>query len=353
MINCLALGLRLLATRIELLILPMALSIIVLLLPPVDLSVYMESMDVLIQQFQIQSETLDGAGLAADPQSASMLAAALEELDVSRLYVGELVSVFGRTFFRMPTYIFGAAAQGLGATPAFAVTSLFQVLGLTLLLVLVGAVSGAFYLYWLARFIPRHNPEDGMDTIILDEGQEFNSEDQLATLTQCIGQGMLYVGVLIALWIGTAFALSLVLAVLGLVTGAGGLLANLLPFFMTLLTVGLILFVFYQTYVTAGIMMDGLSVWSSLKQSVQLVRRNVFSTLAFLMLGGFILLGVQQLLDLLVTAMEEHWAGMLVAAAVFAYVGTAITMAFLVFYRTRYLKIRGYDIAEYFAIQDN
>ena len=312
----------------------------------------MESVDVLIQQFQIQAETMDEAGPVSDPQSASMLATALGELDFSRLYVGELVSVFGRSFFRMPTFISGVAAQGLGSPSALSLDSLFQVLGLTVLLVLVGAVAGAFYLYWLAQFIPRYSQEDGADMTFLDHGQETISENPPATLAYCIGQGMLYVGVLIALWFGTAFALSLFLTVLSLVTGIGGLLANLLPFLMTVLTVGLILFVFYQTFVTAGIVMDGLNVWNSLKQSVQLVRGNVFSTLAFLLLGGFILLGVQQLLDLLVTAMQEHWVGMLVAAAIFAYVGTAISMAFLVFYRTRYLKVHGYNIAEYFAKQD-
>ncbi len=353
MIDSLALGFRLLTNQFELLIVPIALSILVFLLPPVDLSAHLESMDVLLEQIQIQSSGMEGDGQGPDPQTAAMLTAILENLDFSQIYVGDLLLIVGRTFFRVPTYISGTAVQGLGPVTSLSLSSPAQILGMTVFLVLLGAVAGAFYLYWLAQFVPDYSQEGDPDTILPDHPAEFAFGGRTVTMGRCIGQGLLYVGVLIAIWFGTAFAISLFLTLLSLVAGLGGILASLLPFLATMLTVAAILFLFYQTYVTAGIMMDGLSVWPALRQSVQLVRQNVLSTLAFLILGGFILLGVQQLLDQLVTAMQEHWAGILVAAVVFAYVGTVISLAFLVFYRTRNLKHRGYDIAEYFALQDN
>ncbi len=351
-INSLALGFRLLALRFELLVLPVALSIIVFLLPPVDLSASMADMDLLLEQVRIQTETLNEAGAVSDPQAASRLAASLEEIDFSRLYVGDLLPIVGRTFFRVPTYISTAAVQKPSPAPARSITSLAEMLVLMVFLVTVGAVAGAFYLYWLAQFVPNFSKEEGTDTVMMDDGREFTTDRRPATMGRCIGQGLLYVGMLIALWFGTAFAVSLLLTLLSLMAGIV-LLSSLTPFLMTLLAVAFVLFLFYQTYATAGIMMDGLSMWKSLQQSIQLVRQNVLSTLAFLILGGFILLGMQQLLDLLVTALQDHWAGLLVATVIFAYVGTVISLAFLVFYRTRYLKNHGYDIAEYFALQDN
>ena len=352
-INSLALGFRLLAMRFELLVLPVALSITVFVLPPVDLSASLADMDLLLEQVQTQTETLNEAGLVSDPQAASRLAAIMEEMDFSRLYVGDLLPIVGRTFFRIPTYISTAVVQELSPSPAWSITSLAEMLALMAFLVTVGAVVGAFYLYWLAQFVPNFSKEDGTDTVMMDDGREFTMGRPPVTMSRCIGQGLLYVGVLIALWFGTAFFVSLLLTLLSLVAGLGVLLSSLIPFLMTVLAVALILFLFYQTYATAGIMMDGLSMWKSLKQSVQLVRQNVLSTLAFLVLGGFILLGVQQMLDLLVTALQDHWVGILVATVIFAYVGTVISLAFLVFYRTRYLKNHGYDIAEYFALQDS
>ena len=352
-INSLALGFRLLAMRFELLVLPVALSITVFVLPPVDLSASLADMDLLLEQVQTQTETLNEAGLVSDPQAASRLAAIMEEMDFSRLYVGDLLPIVGRTFFRIPTYISTAVVQELSPSPAWSITSLAEMLALMAFLVTVGAVVGAFYLYWLAQFVPNFSKEDGTDTVMMDDGREFTMGRPPVTMSRCIGQGLLYVGVLIALWFGTAFSVSLLLTLLSLVAGLGVLLSSLIPFLMTVLAVALILFLFYQTYATAGIMMDGLSMWKSLKQSVQLVRQNVLSTLAFLVLGGFILLGVQQMLDLLVTALQDHWVGILVATVIFAYVGTVISLAFLVFYRTRYLKNHGYDIAEYFALQDS
>ncbi len=353
MINSLALGFRLLTNRLELLIVPIALSILIFLLPPVDLSAHLEDLDVLLEQILVQSSGLEGAGTELDTQSASLLTAYLQDLDLSRIYVGDLILTFGRYFFRVPTYISGSEVQGLGPMTSLALSSPVEILGMAVFLLLLGAVAGSFYLYWLARFVPDYNQEEDTVINLSDHTAESMFGGRTVTLGRCIGQGLLYVGVLIAIWFGTAFAISLFLTVLSLVVGLGGILASLLPFLSTIMMVAAILFVFYQTYVTAGIMMDGLSVWPALRQSVQLVRQNVLSTLAFLLLGGFILLGVQQLLDLLVTAMQDHWAGLFLAAVVFAYVGTVISLAFLVFYRTRNLKNRGYDIAEYFALQDS
>lgn len=342
MINCLALGLRILSARVELLVLPVALSIVVLLLPPVDGSVYVDDLTA-------QLQALSPSGTDATDLFERILP---NTVDLTLLPMGSLLTVMARFFFRLPAFTVEVAAAGLGQVEPWRMASAGEMLGLAAVFLLAGGVAGAFYFFWLSQCVPGFEPADAPPALPAEGTPE--PAVPLSGLGRCVGQGILYLLLLTGIWIGGTFAAALIMSLLFVAAGltGAGAAAGALSFLMTLLFVAVTLFLFYQTYVTAGIMLDGLNVWTALRRSFRLVRENVFSTLIFLALGGFILLGVEFLLGQLVSAFDHHWGGVLIASVIFAYIGTVVSLAFLVFYRTRYLKHRGYDIAEYFALQD-
>jgi hypothetical protein len=77
-----------------------------------------------------------------------------------------------------------------------------------------------------------------------------------------------------------------------------------------------------------------MGIWAAVKRSAGMIRFHLFSTLGILMLTGFIGLGLSLLLFQLAATGP---AGAAVAILTQAYVGTGLTMALIVFYRTRQL----------------
>jgi hypothetical protein len=101
---------------------------------------------------------------------------------------------------------------------------------------------------------------------------------------------------------------------------------------------GLVLVVFFYLYfVVAGIVMDNLGIWPAIVRSVYLVRTNFLATLGFIVLSTLIGLGIAVLLAQL--AQSATWLHV-VAIFVNAYIGTGLALAFLVFYRSRLLKVQ-------------
>lgn len=96
----------------------------------------------------------------------------------------------------------------------------------------------------------------------------------------------------------------------------------------------LVLF-FYLYFVTAALVMDNTTLLAAILRSLRLVRENFWATLGLLLLINLITLGIALLL--IQMAALAPWAG-LIAIAVNAYIGTGLSMALLVFYRTRWIK---------------
>lgn len=92
---------------------------------------------------------------------------------------------------------------------------------------------------------------------------------------------------------------------------------------------------FYLYFVTAALVMDNTTLLAAIQRSVRLVRENFWATLGLLVLINLITLGIALLL--IQMAGLAPWAG-LVAIAINAYIGTGLSMALLVFYRTRWIK---------------
>lgn len=102
---------------------------------------------------------------------------------------------------------------------------------------------------------------------------------------------------------------------------------------------GLTLAVFFYLYfVTPGIVMDGLGVRAAVAQSFRLVRAQFWSILGFVLLTNVISVGFALILSRMAGGAP---AGTLLAIVLHAYIGTGLTMALLVFYRTRVLRLAG------------
>lgn len=92
---------------------------------------------------------------------------------------------------------------------------------------------------------------------------------------------------------------------------------------------------FYLFFVTAALVMDNVSLPAAMLRSLRLVRENFWATLGFILISNLIVLGIALLL--MQVAGLAAWGG-LAAIVINAYIGTGLSMALLVFYRTRQIK---------------
>jgi hypothetical protein len=99
---------------------------------------------------------------------------------------------------------------------------------------------------------------------------------------------------------------------------------------------------FYLYFVTAALIMDNVPLNVAIVRSLRLVQENFWSTAGFILLSTLIGLGIALLL--VQVANLALWMA-LVAIVANAYIGTGLSMALLVFYRSRFIK--GADIAQF------
>ncbi len=104
----------------------------------------------------------------------------------------------------------------------------------------------------------------------------------------------------------------------------------------------LILFLFLY-FVTPAIVLDDLGVWAAVALSLHLARRSFWSVLGFAILINVIFAGVGLLLAQLASYAP---VGTVAAILLNAYVGVGLSMALLVFYRTRVLAEESAAVAE-------
>ena len=190
---------------------------------------------------------------------------------------------------------------------------------LWMLFSLIGVLLGVVYLGLLARRLPI----GGMAHVNLGGFIGATLWHWLRTM----GFILLTFVLLLMIYIPVAFVLSILMLISPpfgsvLAASAGGLV--------------LVVF-FYLYFVVAGIVMDNLGIWPAIVRSVYLVRTNFWATLGFIVLSTLIGLGIALLLAQL--AQSATWLHV-VAIFVNAYIGTGLALAFLVFYRSRLLKVQ-------------
>ncbi len=362
-------GFGILGRRLEFLLIPVVLSIVALLLPPIDLSVLTYQLATSLEEAQTLSPgTGPASGVTSVPAapggSGEEFQAGLDALGMEALFNEEMpwtlleefpleIVLVNRFFFRVPGYIsLLPMAETNSPWPSLTASSAGDVLMLFMGAAAFGVLIGAFYLYQLGQQVTAHFQRMDLPRNVEENANpnENISDTESAGFWPRAGQMFLYFAFLLVAWLGSSLLLALILGIVGLVAPQAAI--SLLYFALPLLFMIYFLFIFYQTYVAAGVMMDGFTVWDAFRNSMQLVRRDFFLTLLFLFLAGFIMLGIELLLENLISLTQDHVISVLIASLIFAYVGTGVALSFLVFYRTRLLAQQGTDITQYFETQE-
>ncbi|MFO7633118.1 MAG: hypothetical protein R6W76_11285 [Caldilinea sp.] len=306
-IDCLSAGFRFLGWRLELILIPVALDLLLWLAP----------------QFSVATMTTELAGwyrqmgaVEGMPADASLMtqqvADTLERFGSDFNLLSSLVST---TLLHVPSLLVSGVQPS--ALPAIEVTTPGTAFFYWLIFSLIGLLLGVIYLDSLARRLPIGGmvamPASAIAGNVIRQWLQVLAFVALVTL------------LLMAIYI----PLSIGVGILSLLSPAMGS-------FLAVASGGLSLIVFFYLYfATAGIVMDNLSAPSAIKRSVQVVRTHFFPTLGFAVLSTLIGLGISLLLAQL--AAVASWTVM-PAILVNAYVGTGLAMALLIFYRTRYIS---------------
>ena len=345
MISSLALGFRILGLRLDLLIIPVLLSLAALYWPPADISLLFADLQAILAEAQdaapVQAD--DGAPPAFAPE------ALLQGLDASTLPLGQLL--VNRTFLRVPGLVVALPLDQLLTDWSPKLSSVTDFLLVLAAFSAAGVAMGTLYQWQLASTVDtalrawteRDAPAAADADPATAEASPWDAFWFRAWQTG------LYLVLLVVLVTALSLAVSLLMAALALVVP--GAVFPLMGLYMLFLLMALPIFLFLQTYIIPGILLDSLKVVAAARQSFALIRNNVVSTLAFLLLSGFILFGIEQALGSINAGFNPVL--LLLSSISFAYVGTGTAMAFLVFYRSRCLLSDGVDITAWFKSMES
>ena len=183
---------------------------------------------------------------------------------------------------------------------------------------LLGVLIGVVYMNMLARTLP------------LGDAPKAASVSEFVTLVMRHWLMVLFYVVLlvVALLLGS-IPFMLVVSLLSLLSPAISTLV------VMMITGTLVVLFFYLYFVTAAVIMDNLPVHRAIVQSFVVVRNNFWATLGFIILYNLISLGFAYIM---MSMAEMTAVGTVAAILIYAYIGSGLAMALLVFYRTRLLK---------------
>lgn len=306
-IDSLSAGYRFLGRRLELLLLPVLLDLLLWLAPRLSIN------PLFIQVADFYGRAASMEGMPPDmAQMAGQAATLLGEIGRNSNLLDLLVS---SSLLHVPSLL-----VALGPLPGARVVEVdnpWAAAGYAGILGLLGLLIGVIYINLLARRLP------------LGSTPKWLSPPELfkVALRQW-GRVVAYV-LVVAVGLGTA-AIPMLMgtAILTLLSPALGSL-------VMLLFSGMIMVLFFYLYfVTVGLVMDNLPLHVAIMRSFLLVRRNFWATLGFVFLTNLITLGFALIMSRIATYPP---LGTVAAIGINAYIGSGLTMALLVFYRTRVL----------------
>jgi hypothetical protein len=306
-IDSLSAGYRFLGKRLELLLVPVLLDLLLWLAPRMSIAPLASRFAGLYSK-AAGMEEMPGEMAEVSRQVADILAQAGENSNLLKLLVNS-------SLFHVPSLLATLGpTQGRILEIANPLAAFALVGGLSL----VGLLFGVIYMNLLARTLP-----------IGSGPKPLGLGDFLRTVMRHWLMVLLYLVMLTVLLVAGAVPAILASAVLSLLNPALGTI------FVVLLSGAILVIFFYLYFVTAALVLDNLPVHLAMAQSFVLVRNNFWATLGFVALYYMISAGVALLMGRLTA-----WApvGAIAAIGVHAYIGSGLAMALLVFYRTRILR---------------
>jgi len=313
-IDCLSAGYRYLGWRLELILIPIVLDLLLWLGPRLNVA-------PLFDQFAASYRNLAAAeGVTPEiGQMVNQLADSIRQMGEGSNLLNGLVS---GTLLHVP----GLPVVAAKWLPHYSidVTTVGEATIWWLLFSLLGLLLGVIYLTLLARRLP-----------IGSVAGSSSGQVAVAVLRhwlQVIGFVLIVALALLIAYLPISFIVGLMMLVSPAIGSAAAAFAG---------AVTLVVF-FYLYFVTAALIMDNVPLNVAIMRSIRLVRENFWATLGFILLSNLIGLGIALLLVQL--ADLGMWAGF-AAIVVNAYIGTGLSMALLVFYRSRFIK--GADMAQF------
>ena len=307
-IDSLSAGYRFVGRRLELLLIPVALDLLLWLGPRFSIAPLSER----LAGFYAEAAAMEGIPpdiAAMTAQVSEMLAEAgrnsnLMEILVSSslLHVPSLLAAIGPV----------ADVWVLEIDNPFVAATLAGVLGV------LGLLLGVVYMNLLARRLP------------LGGGAK---PDTVSGFARTVLRHWLMV-LLFILMVGVLLIAGTVPVVLGttLLTLLSPALGSLLVF---LYSGSVMVLFFYLYFVAAAVVLDNLPLHSAVAQSFLIVRKNFWATVAFIALTTVITVGIALIMRQFTA---YSFIGTAAAIVFNAYIGSGLAMALLVFYRTRLLR---------------
>lgn len=307
-IDSLSAGYRVLGRRLDLLIAPLLLDLILWLGPRLSVAPLFQ------QVARFYTEAAQVEGLPNDMGEMSrQVAEMLNQSGATSNLLGVLVN---SSLLHVPSLL--SYVGTLGSGPVVEITNPLGALMLFLGFGLLGILIGVVYLNQLVRTVPLGSAPKPADA------SEFF-------------QAVVRHWWMVVLYVVLIFITLLVISVPAALATA--LLTFISPVFGSLLILvlsGAILVVlFYLYFVTVAMIMDNLPVHRAVAQSFVMVRTHFWATLGFVILYTVISAGFALILANIAAL---NAPATLLAILIYAYIGTGLTLALLVFYRTRILK---------------
>ncbi|MEM7126689.1 MAG: hypothetical protein AAF702_10210 [Chloroflexota bacterium] len=306
-IDSLSAGYRYITERLYLLIIPVLLDLLLWRLPRLSLSSIFERLAV----FYLEAAQVDG--LSAELKTVTeQLAEMLKEIGHQANLWNLLVS---DSLLHVPSVM--VLVEPLAPTELVELSDPFTVVSLMAFLLLAGFFIGVVYLGLLAKRLPIGEGEKNVDwpLFLINSGKRWLHV-------------VLFVIAIIIGFLVLMIPISIGVTVLALISP--GLASGI-----TILLSGLIFVLFFYLYfVTAGLVMDDLTVFQAVSRSLRVVRNYFWSVFGFVLLINVISGGLGTVFRQIATYTP---AGTLAAILLNAYVGSGLAMALLVFYRTRVL----------------
>ena len=314
-IESLSAGYRFLGRRLELLLIPVALDILLWLGPRFSVAPLSDQ----LAGFYAQAATMEGV----PPDMAAMTAQVSEVLAEAGQHSNLLEILVSSSLLHVPSLLttIGPVAEDR----VLEIGNPLMAAGMAGALGLVGLLLGVVYMNLLARRLP------------------LGSASKPATVAE-FARAVLRHWLMVVLFILMMFVL-LVAGAVPVVLGTA-LLTFLNPalgmLFMFLFSGAVMVLFFYLYFVVVALVMDNLPLHMAVAQSFALVRKNFWATMGFIVLTTVITVGMALIMRQLT---EIAPVGIALAIVVNAYIGSGLAMALLVFYRTRILQSSAVEAA--------
>ena len=289
-IDALSDGYRTVIRRPYLILIPILLDLVIWLLPPISV--------------QVPSLRSVGATVAAQETAAF-------SFDISGL-----AGLF------VPSIAALATALDAGKTP-IELTGIGSALGMGLVLIAGGVVVATVYLLLLAKVVTMDEDGLGVTDLVMSKARS------LLGLTFGAGALIAVGGALLLFLVGGLAAVAMS------VPGILGAPLMLVSFVISVtLLIALLAALLIMYFAVLALVLEPLTVRSSIRRSVEFLRRNPRAAIGFAVLAFVIEFG----LGLIWGRLSEAGPGLMVSVLGSAFVGTGITAASMIFYLSRLPK---------------